>query len=588
MMKSKKRITALILAGILLLCVSLAAFAEGADETIQEELPGIEVQEMLEPAAAAEVPAEEAAEAPATEAPAAAEPVQEEPAAAEPVQETPAAEEPAAPAEEPAPAATAASEPAPETEETWEEKDDGEVIEMDDGPGYVDPELVNEYVPEVTDELKAESDALFAEETEGNAQAGRAWIISENNEKIYYGEKAVLQAKAEPELTGKITWERRDDRLEEKVWEACGEGEELELQEVTTEMDNFEFRFRTEAGTVSEGFRLKATEKSETEAQAEVQPEAETEVPVAEQAEAQAVDGTDAAEGAAEPAAEPAETAAAPAEAPEEEPEEETITATYAEEEEPETVTVRAWAEADTEAAQAGDTVTVTANAEPELTGVATWFEKSGDEGDWRKIGYGDRITVEVTEENAGNLYRFVTEDGAVSEEIRLTAAEAEAPAEEAEEEITEAPAEETEEEPTEETAEETPGETEEELPAETERELPENRSVEVEMTCDEPKPGFGSVIHFSAVLEGYEDLDYTLQWITSEDNENWTEVEGAVGETMDVVMTRENYRNYWAVTVRIKGFLESGEPAAEEAPAEEPVTQEPVPEEPAQDTLGA
>ena len=95
MMKSKKRITALILAGILLLCVSLAAFAEGADETIQEELPGIEVQEMLEPAAAVEVPAEEAAEALATEAP----------AAAEPVQETPDAEEPAAPAEEPAPAA---------------------------------------------------------------------------------------------------------------------------------------------------------------------------------------------------------------------------------------------------------------------------------------------------------------------------------------------------------------------------------------------------------------------------------------------------------------------------------------------------
>ena len=539
MMKSKKRITALILAGILLLCVSLAAFAEGTDETILEEIPGTEVQEILEHDAAEEASAEEAVEA---ETPAA-----QEPAAFEPVQEVPAAEEPADPAEE----------HAPETEDTWEEKDDGEVIEMDDGPGYVDPELVNEYVPEVTDELKAESDAIFAEETEKNVQAGRVWIISENNEKIYYGEKAVLQAKAEPELTGKVTWERRDDRLEEKVWEACGEGEKLELQEVTAEMDNFEFRFRTEAGTVSESFRLKATEKSEAE-EAEVLTEVQ-----------------------AEPAAEPAEMADTPAETQAEEPAEEAITATYAAEGEPETVTVRAWAEADTEAAQAGDTVTVKANAEPELTGVSTWFEKSGNEGDWRKIGYGDRITVEVTEENAGNLYRFVTEDGAVSEEIRLTAAEAE-------EEITEAPAEETEEEPTEETAEETPGETEEELPAETERELPENRSVEVEMTCDEPKPGFGSVIHFSAVLEGYEDLDYTLQWITSEDNENWTEVEGAVGETMDVVMTRENYRNYWAVTVRIKGFLESGEPAAEEAPAEEPVTQEPVPEEPAQDTLGA
>ena len=285
---------------------------------------------------------------------------------------------------------------------------------------------------------------------------------------------------------------------------------------MTAEMDNFEFRFRTEAGTVSESFRLKATEKSEAE-EAEVLTEVQ-----------------------AEPAAEPAEMADTPAETQAEEPAEEAITATYAAEGEPETVTVRAWAEADTEAAQAGDTVTLTAKAEPELAGVATWFEKSGDEGDWRKIGYGDRITVEVTEENAGNLYRFVTEDGAVSEEIRLTAA-----AEEAEEEL--------------------PAETEEEPAGETVRELPENRSVEVVVSCDDPKPGFGSVIHFSAVLEGYEDLDYSLQWITSADNENWTEVEGAVGETMDVVMTRENYRNYWRVAVSIRGFRNEGETASPE-----------------------
>ena len=60
---------------------------------------------------------------------------------------------------------------------------------------------------------------------------------------------------------------------------------------------------------------------------------------------------------------------------------------------------------------------------------------------------------------------------------------------------------------------------------------------------------------HFTAELSGYEELNYTVQWITSTDNENWTEVEGASGETMDVVVTEENYRNYWRIRVHIEGF---------------------------------
>ena len=87
------------------------------------------------------------------------------------------------------------------------------------------------------------------------------------------------------------------------------------------------------------------------------------------------------------------------------------------------------------------------------------------------------------------------------------------------------------------------------------ERALPENRSAVVLITWDEEEPGLGSVAHFTAQLNGYDELNYSVQWITSTDDENWTEVEGATEETMDVVVTEDNYQNYWRIRVHIEGF---------------------------------
>jgi hypothetical protein len=91
---------------------------------------------------------------------------------------------------------------------------------------------------------------------------------------------------------------------------------------------------------------------------------------------------------------------------------------------------------------------------------------------------------------------------------------------------------------------------TEEEIP-----EIPEDRSVTVVMTWEDENPGFGSVAHFAAELSGYEGLQYEFQWMMSSDNVNWVPVEGETGETMDVVVTRDNFQTYWRVDVHVTGI---------------------------------
>ena len=82
-----------------------------------------------------------------------------------------------------------------------------------------------------------------------------------------------------------------------------------------------------------------------------------------------------------------------------------------------EPVTLRAWITGMADA-HAGETVTLYANAEPELTGVSTWQIRNEqvEDGKWKRAGYGDHLTVELAE---GNEYRFVMQDGTVSEVLR-------------------------------------------------------------------------------------------------------------------------------------------------------------------------
>ena len=125
--------------------------------------------------------------------------------------------------------------------------------------------------------------------------------------------------------------------------------------------------------------------------------------------------------------------------------------------EEPGPEIIRLWITADG-TIEIGEPVKLIANADPELTGVPTWYVRNAqvDDNAWQKLGYGEYLTVETAE---GNEYRFVMPDGTESEVLKLGRSEEPAEEELAEEEPVEEEL--TEEEPKEEPAEEATGEEE-------------------------------------------------------------------------------------------------------------------------------
>ena len=295
-----------------------------------------------------------------------------------------------------------------------------------------------------------------------------------------------------------------------------------------------------------------------------------------------------------------------------------------------ETVAIRYWVSGLENDIQPGDTVTLKANADIELDGIPTWQVRNDqvEEGKWKRIGYGDHITVEIAE---GNEYRFVMQDGALSEVLQLHITKAEPSEETTEEETAEEaeetednedieeteetketeeteetekteeteqpeevnedgepeepetaeedtetsePGEEPEEEPVEEPVDEEPTEekAEEQEPAEepeeeqteeepAEEEQPEveekpERHITVDVVWDVPDPVIGDTAHFVAILEGYEELQYTIQWQYSPDEEIWFDIPYATEPTMDVVVTEENNEVFWRILV----FVEDGQ----------------------------
>ena len=74
-------------------------------------------------------------------------------------------------------------------------------------------------------------------------------------------------------------------------------------------------------------------------------------------------------------------------------------------------------------------------------------------------------------------------------------------------------------------------------------------RSVSYDVTFGEGAPVMGGTAHFTAILEGFEDVGYVITWQVSPDDENWTDLDEH-GTQMDVVITEENSRLYWRVKV--------------------------------------
>ena len=117
------------------------------------------------------------------------------------------------------------------------------------------------------------------------------------------------------------------------------------------------------------------------------------------------------------------------------------------------------------------------------------------------------------------------------------------------------------------------------ELPeGDAEPEIPEIdfSTLSVAISAESDVVELGGDMVLTAVLTGFEDLNYTLQWQFSTDNANWANVDGATGSTLRVQMNEENRDYFWRVSVdniswknppvvQTEPTLEAAEPAAAE-----------------------
>lgn len=91
------------------------------------------------------------------------------------------------------------------------------------------------------------------------------------------------------------------------------------------------------------------------------------------------------------------------------------------------------------------------------------------------------------------------------------------------------------------------------ELPEEdAEPEIPEIdfSTLGVAISAESDVVELGGDMVLTAILTGFEDLNYTLQWQFSTDNANWANVDGATGSTLRVQMNEENRDYFWRVSV--------------------------------------
>ena len=91
------------------------------------------------------------------------------------------------------------------------------------------------------------------------------------------------------------------------------------------------------------------------------------------------------------------------------------------------------------------------------------------------------------------------------------------------------------------------------ELPEEdAEPEIPEIdfSTLSVAISAESDVVELGGDMVLTAVLTGFEDLNYTLQWQFSTDNANWANVDGATGSTLRMQMNEENRDYFWRVSV--------------------------------------
>ena len=180
---------------------------------------------------------------------------------------------------------------------------------------------------------------------------------------------------------------------------------------------------------------------------------------------------------------------------------------------------------------------------------VISWFAEAGSY----------LITVGPVEPNLMGKAQVVIMDNEAFAAWEAEQAAQEVPAEEPGEEpeaVEENPEGELKEDPAEEMAEEPAEEPDGEQiePSEEKEDIPtEERSINIIVTCDSPNPVIGDTAHFEAVLDGYEELKYSIQWQYSPDHDQWFDIPQATELCMDVVTNRENNYYYWRIVIYIE-----------------------------------
>lgn len=441
---------------------------------------------------------------------------------------------------------------APAKDEDDDDDSDGEVIEID-GWGYVDPEIIPEYLPEITTEIK------FPEATELKLnQAVSGSVDAENKAEfifVYGSSKTIVLSLNASSEDLKVEINQKAVKLTKDESVTSGYAATCELNVIAGNEYNIVL---TSSVPVSYKLIAKDANAAKEENNSESGNTGEAE------ANEQKEEGRSEQSGSGKPSADLSEGTAAT----EENSDNANDTTASQETAEEEVPPMTGWISASAGTYSIGDTVTLTAQSDSALGDMVAWQTKVGNEGNWKGAGYGSTLTVELTEENNNSAYRFRMEDGNYSEEYVLTAAaeetgETEEPEETAEasepEETEKAEDTGTEEAETAEQAEDAETEEAEEEPAEDaetedaeETEEPEERKVSFTYSWDDEEPSIGSVVHMKATVTGYDNLDYVLQWQYSEDPETfgWTDYPGANGETFDLQITEENNNFFWRVSV--------------------------------------
>lgn len=83
------------------------------------------------------------------------------------------------------------------------------------------------------------------------------------------------------------------------------------------------------------------------------------------------------------------------------------------------------------------------------------------------------------------------------------------------------------------------------------------NRVVRIYASWDQSKEylDVGDEMTFTAVLEGYDGLSYQIQWQTSVNGSDWTDLSDANGLNYTLVLSEQNYDDFFRAVVNVTGL---------------------------------